>query len=199
MGKSEQPSKVFSALEVANLCGVVNQTAINWIKQGHLAGFTTPGGQYRVYSEDLVKFLKKRNMKIPESLQDMAAQKALLIVDDDETINNLLKNLLEKKFPQISIYQAFDGFEAGRRLAEISPVIIILDIDLPGIDGYQLCRKIKEDRDMANPWVISITGLSVEEKNMSDIGSDAFFSKPFDFEQLVDVVSSFLKGMKYEK
>jgi excisionase family DNA binding protein len=199
MGKSGKQQQIFSALEVANLCGVVNQTAINWIKQGHLSGFTTPGGQYRVYGEDLVKFLQKRNMKIPEALSGIAVQKTILIVDDDETINNLLKNLLSKKFPESRVIQAFDGFEAGRKLVETSPVIIILDIDLPGIDGYQLCRRIKEDKEMANPWVISITGLGLEEKKLAEMGADAFFSKPFDFEHLVEVVSTFLKGMKYEK
>ena len=125
--------------------------------------------------------------------------KTILIVDDDETINNLLKNLLLKKFPESRVIQAFDGFEAGRKLVETSPVIIILDIDLPGIDGYQLCRRIKEDKEMSNPWVISITGLGLEEKKLAEMGADAFFSKPFDFEHLMDVVSTFLKGMKYEK
>ena len=61
---TEKPS-VFSALEVANVCGVVNQTAINWIRGGHLKAYKTPGGQYRVYPEDLVDFLKKRNIARP--------------------------------------------------------------------------------------------------------------------------------------
>ena len=58
--------KVYSALEVAKICGVVNQTAINWIKAGYLKAFCTPGGQYRVYPEDLADFMTKRNMKLPE-------------------------------------------------------------------------------------------------------------------------------------
>ena len=53
MLKKDKKIRIYSALEVANICGVVNQTAINWIKNSHLKAFTTPGGQYRVYSEDL--------------------------------------------------------------------------------------------------------------------------------------------------
>ena len=68
MGKRENKLKIFSALEVANMCGVVNQTAINWIKNGYLKAFTTPGGQYRVYSENMIEFLEGRGMNIPDVL-----------------------------------------------------------------------------------------------------------------------------------
>ena len=69
MPKSPQKIRIFSALEVANLCGVVNQTAINWIRNGYLKAFMTPGGQYRVYQEDLVSFLHQRNMRVPKELE----------------------------------------------------------------------------------------------------------------------------------
>ena len=61
---------VYSALEVANVCGVVNQTAINWIRNGYLTAFSTPGGQYRVYHDDLVNFMKKRGMRLPKELHE---------------------------------------------------------------------------------------------------------------------------------
>ena len=66
MGKKEKKVRIFSALEVADICGVVNQTAINWIKNGFLKAFMTPGGQYRVYAEDLLAFLSSRGMRIPD-------------------------------------------------------------------------------------------------------------------------------------
>ena len=50
---------VYSAMEVARFCGVVNQTAINWIKNQYIKAFQTPSGQYRVYPDDLVAFMKK--------------------------------------------------------------------------------------------------------------------------------------------
>ena len=55
-GQEWKKNQNLSALEVANICGVVNQTAINWIKSGHLKAFITPGGQYRVYTDDLISF-----------------------------------------------------------------------------------------------------------------------------------------------
>lgn len=64
----DKRQKNYSALKVAQICGVVNQTAINWIKAGLLKAFKTPGGQYRVYPEDLAAFMRKRVMKVPSEL-----------------------------------------------------------------------------------------------------------------------------------
>ena len=57
MNQKSKRVKYFSALEVANICGVVNQTVINWIKAGYLKAYMTPGGQFRVSPEDLVQLL----------------------------------------------------------------------------------------------------------------------------------------------
>ena len=121
MSKIDKKVKIFSALEVANLCGVVNQTAINWIRTNHLKAFTTPGGQFRVYEEDLISFLETRKMRIPPELcTNMNAEVDIglvLIVDDDRDLNTILKRLLERKMPNVRVAQAFDGFDAGRVIA----------------------------------------------------------------------------------
>ncbi len=190
MGKKEKKVRIFSALEVADICGVVNQTAINWIKNGFLKAFTTPGGQYRVYAEDLLEFLDSRGMRIPDELSDRGSEEPewekILIVDDDVNINNLLKRFLAKKLPEHTIIQAFDGYEAGRMMAESRPGVILLDINLPGIDGHKLCEKIKTDPGLGSPVVIAITGLTDDglEQTMAKEGADFFFAKPLDFDLL---------------
>jgi two-component system OmpR family response regulator len=190
MAKKEKKVRIFSALEVADICGVVNQTAINWIKNGFLKAFTTPGGQYRVYAEDLLEFLTSRGMRIPKELENKGTEEPewekILIVDDDDNINNLLKRYLNKRMPEYTVLQAFDGYEAGRMVAEWRPGVILLDINLPGLDGHRLCKKIKEDAALGNPLVIAITGLTDEglEETIKGEGADAFFSKPLDFEKL---------------
>jgi len=190
VAKSEKKVRIFSALEVANICGVVNQTAINWIRNGYLKAFTTPGGQYRVYAEDLMSFLETRGMRVPDELSELLKDdvfwSSILVVDDDQELNGLLKRWFEKKLPSFNIHQAFDGFEAGRAIAENRPGFIILDIDLPGIDGHKLCRRIKEDASFGKPFVIAVTGLDIPEEKSAIIpdGADAFFSKPLDFDSL---------------
>lgn len=166
MAKISNKIRTFSALEIAKLCGVVNQTAINWIRNGHLKAFNTPGGQYRVYSEDLVSFLKEQNMRVPDELREdltMPVDAGLaLIVDDDKDLNTILKRLLERKIEELRVAQAFDGFEAGKLLAERHPAIVLLDLDLPGVDGISLCKKIRSDESLGQPAVISMTGIAEE-------------------------------------
>ncbi|MCX7774571.1 MAG: response regulator [Rectinemataceae bacterium] len=202
MGRSSFKIRTFSALEVARLCGVVNQTSINWIRSGHLKAFTTPGGQYRVYAEDLVSFLKERGMKIPEELREdltIPVDTGLaLIVDDDKDLNTILKRYLERRIEDLRVAQAFDGFEAGKALAERHPAIVFLDIDLPGVDGITLCKRIRSDESLGQPHVIAITGLDAEEAqaNMLQAGADAFFSKPLNFEAVIQKTIELLESRK---
>ncbi|MBN1648131.1 MAG: response regulator [Spirochaetales bacterium] len=195
MDKNNKKIRIFSALEVANICGVVNQTAINWIKNGHLKAFTTPGGQYRIYAEDLISFLENRQMRVPDELRLLrGSMKTLLIVDDDVELNNMLKNYLDRKLEKCEVLQAFDGFEAGQMIADRKPNVIILDIDLPGINGHKLCQKIRSDKVYNNPVIISISGLTSEnirQQILSD-GADAFFVKPFDFSDITAEINKVL-------
>jgi two-component system, OmpR family, response regulator len=182
--------RLFSALEAAALCGVVNQTTINWIKSGHLKAFMTPGGQYRIYAEDLLNFLEERKMRVPEELlAEHVAEldpNLVLIVDDDRDLNQILKRILEKKLPGIDAEQAFDGFEAGKKISELKPALIFLDYDLPGIDGASLCQRIRSDPSIGKPSIISMTGLDTADIKASLLGAgaDDFFPKPLDFEGL---------------
>jgi len=199
MQKNGKKIKIFSALEVANICGVVNQTAVNWIKNGHLKAFTTPGNQYRIYSDDLIKFLVERGMRIPDELKPLLPKKQkvkkIVIVDDDESVNNVIKRFLTEKMESYTILQAFDGFQAGSLISEHTPSIIILDIKLPGINGNKLCRQIKNDSKLGDPIIIAITGMSEidsKEKILAD-GADAYFLKPLNFSELVTTIKELLK------
>jgi excisionase family DNA binding protein len=195
MTRSEKKIRIFSALEVANICGVVNQTAINWIRSGHLKAFTTPGGQYRVYAEDLSAFLEKRGMRVPDDVLKVIKNdiewETLMIVEDNHELNELLKRWFEKKLPNYTVIQAFDGFEAGKQLGIAKPGFIILDIDLPGIDGYELCKRIKEDPNFGRPFVIIITGIEIPEDKKKSLlqWSDAFLLKPLNFNQITGIIN----------
>jgi CheY-like chemotaxis protein len=195
MAKSDQKTRIFSALEVANICGVVNQTAINWIRSGYLKAFTTPGGQYRVYAEDLIRFLEDRGMRIPAELADNASDRirwdCVIIIDDNREFNDLIRDFLTLRFPSFEVIQAWDGFDAGRLIHEKRPGFIILDVDLPGIDGYGLCRRIKLDKSLGKPFIIAVTGHSepgIRDRILKE-GADDFFSKPVDLPAIEGVIA----------
>ena len=191
---------VYSALEVARLCGVVNQTAINWIKSGHLKAFKTPGGQYRVYPEDLALFMASRRMQVPQEVVEATAQKTksqsktLLIVDDDKGLNSVVAKYLEKTFEGVEIFQAFDGFEAGAICSQAKPGFVILDLDLPGVDGFSLCERLSKDDSFGRPKILVVTALQdagLEDRALS-LGAQKLFKKPIAMESLVQPVKDWL-------
>ncbi len=194
MAKVKKKKRVFSAHEVANFCDVVNQTAINWIRQGHLEAYTTPGGQYRVYADVLAKFMQKQGMRMPDEVREILAEQArieqVLIVDDDQALNDLIKQFLDKRYPEFKVTQAMDGYDAGRAILEQRPDVVILDINLPGVDGYKLTRQIKSDENLSRPIVIAITGLDdgEVENRAREAGVDGFIKKPIDLEALPGLI-----------
>jgi excisionase family DNA binding protein len=182
--------RIFSALEVANICGVVNQTAINWIKNGHLKAFTTPGGQYRVYAKDLAAFLGKRGLDASEEALQVILENAnwgtLLIAGADTELSTVLKGGIQKNFPDIEVIQAFDGFETGRALAEKRPGFILLDAEFPGVDCRKLVEVIRGDLSFGKPFILVIGSSG----SGGDLGNEvaAVFSKPPDVDQIAGTI-----------
>ncbi|WP_318712960.1 response regulator [Treponema sp.] len=199
--KSDEKSVVYSALEVARICGVVNQTSINWIKNGHLKAFKTPGGQFRVYPDDLVEFMKMRDMRIPEEVVAQCKNNSketkkikILFVDDDESFNNVSVSLLQKTLPDAEIFQAFDGFEAGSMAVKKMPDCLILDLSLPGVDGIKICRTISTSDAFGKPQIIIVTAMEDEEteKTCRDLGVKYYFRKPVFIPELVTAVKELM-------
>lgn len=197
MSKEFEKTIVYSALEVANICGVANQTAINWIRNGYLKAYSTPGGQYRVYADDLVKFMTERNMRVPENLASLcntSSNSSILVVEDDMGLNTVLYQYLSKEFSGAQIYQAFDGFEAGALMTSKKPSVVVLDLNLPGVDGFELCKKINSSDDFGNPAIIVITALQdsgIEDK-IQEMNAVAFFRKPIILDELSQAIKAAL-------
>jgi excisionase family DNA binding protein len=194
--------RIFSALEVANICGVVNQTAINWIKNGYLKAFTTPGGQYRIYAKDLAAFLDKRGMgdsgEALQILMEKAKWNTLLIAAGDEALNEHLKNEIQKQLPDYEVIQAYDGFETGRLLTEEKPGFLILDGELPGVDISRLIKTVKEDPAFGKPYVfiMSENGANSGSSRGGAEKADGFFSRPPDSNRLAETIKGLEKHIE---
>ena len=198
MSKSGRRVRIFSALEVANICGVVNQTAINWIRNGHLKAFTTPGGQYRVYAKDLAAFLDKRGMGASGEVLQVMMENAdwnTILIAAEPSINDTIKAKVGKLLPDYIIVQAYDWFDIGRKITEGKPGIILLDADLSGVDVPKFISTVKEDPVFGRPCVLLLTGSQKAEAGSdAQMGRgtppDAVFTKPLDVEKLETVIKS---------
>ncbi len=191
-------SLVLSALDAANVCGVANQSIINWVNKGFIKAYRTPGGQYRIYPEDLLSFLENKKMQVPEELLEMVNKRKegdprILIVDDDVGLNSVVKSFLSSHINKVDIEQAFDGFEAGSKMIEFRPKIMLLDLDLPGVDGVKICKDIKLGK-FASTEIIVITALEepdLEEK-LYGFGVKEYLRKPLNLNKLCESVKSLL-------
>jgi len=150
---------VFTTFEAAKLCHVSPLSIINWVNAGRLPAFRTPGGHRRIRREDLVRFMRDNGMPIPEELREGSGRPRVLVVDDDASIREVLSEYLAGRPTPYDVMTAADGFEAGRLVATFHPDVVLLDIRMPGMDGFQVCRTIKADPETSGTVVIAMTGF----------------------------------------
>ena len=106
-------------------------------------------------------------------------QQNVLVVDDHPEIRGLMVEILEKRGYQVST--ASDGHDALTQFVLDRPDLVITDLTMPGLDGYQLCRLI---RGISSVPVLVISGQTGVEEKAYQMGANAFVSKPFDLEDL---------------
>ena len=182
--------KAYGTYDVAEICHVTPATIGNWIEKGILPTFTTGGGHHRVWAEDLARFLKEHNIPVPAKLSAADIQ-TILIVDDEPGVRRVVRRALQKFYPTAKIFDAEDGFEAGQKVGQLLPSLIILDLKLPGLDGFKVCRAIRADERTKHAKILAVSGHNVEEyrKNILAAGADDFLGKPFTVEDLKEKVN----------
>ena len=185
---------VFTTFETAKLCHVSPLSIINWVNAGRLAAFRTPGGHRRIRREDLIRFMRDNGIPLHEDLQEGSGLSKVLVVDDEASIREVLAEHLSTRPRAYEVMTAADGFEAGRLVATFRPDIVLLDLKMPGLDGFQICRTIKADPDSSNTVVIAMTGYHSPETEtrILECGAVHCFSKPVEPSKLSGFIDSVL-------
>ena len=120
----------------------------------------------------------------------MVSKQKILIVDDDNNIAELIALYLTKECFKTKIVN--DGEEALKEFRKFQPDLIILDLMLPGIDGYQVCREIRHSSDV--PIImLSAKGETFDKVLGLELGADDYIIKPFDSKELVARVRAVLR------
>ena len=173
---------------------------IQWINEDKLKAYRTPGNHSRVTIEEFLGFLKKYNMPVPPELEARPFdrdRKRILIVDDDPGMVDAIQRFLKKeKIYNLEI--AFDGFEAGEKFSDFKPDLIILDIKMPGLDGFKLCSYIRRKPENKNVKILLISGVikQNEIKQIEKVGADDYLAKPFDNRALKVKIEKLLEADK---
>ena len=184
---------VLTVFKASQQCNVSPKTIINWIESGHIKAYKTVGGHRRINRSDLEAFMRKQGIPIPD-VKESAGRKKILVVDDDPIIVETIVQALEEDEADYEVISASDGFEAGLQVNHFGPDLLILDIMMPDIKGYDVCQKIKENPDTSQTKIIVLSAYLDEEKfeRMKAHGADACFSKPFPLPQLKEEVGRLL-------
>jgi len=192
-----------TTFQVSKLLHVDITTVIDWIDSGKIPAYKTPGGHRRIEIKDLLEFLKKYRMPIPEELstavdvqknqiikQPQNNIKKILIVDDDKSILKYISIVIKKYFNNIEIELESEGFLAGKKIVEFKPDLLILDIRLPGMDGFEVLKQLKKEKMK----IIVITAFPTKliREKIITAGADGYLIKPFTAEELKQKVENLL-------
>ncbi len=122
--------------------------------------------------------------------------KSILVVEDQEDNRRILRDLLTSRgYDLIEVTDGLAGVEAARRE---KPDLILMDIQLPGIDGYEATRRIKAEPDLAGVTIIAVTSyaLSGDEQKALEAGCDDYVAKPFSPRKLLAKIEQYLNNGK---
>ena len=186
--------KTLSTGEIAKLCDVNLRTVIRWIERGALKGFKLPGrGNNRVRVEDFLAFLVEHEIPIPAELQE--ENRKVLVVDDEPAISRALQRVLRKHGLVAEV--AADGFQAGTKLMKERPLLVTLDLSMPGLSGYDVLSFVRETPEISSTKILVISALGGDALQKAiDLGADAILNKPFDNQELVDVINQLVGSPK---
>jgi len=180
--------------EAASFCAVDRVTMWRWVKSGGLKVSVTPGGHHRILKEDMESFLIDNGMH-PLATKNYPRNR-ILIVDDDPTIQKALsQTLFNYKYETET---AGDGFEAGIKTVQFRPDLIILDLIMPEMDGFEVCRYLKNDPTTSDVKILILTGYDTEEnrEKIMDAGADDFLTKPVEVDILIQHIEVLLGRKK---
>jgi excisionase family DNA binding protein len=186
--------EVLTVYQASKYCSVSPKTICNWVDEGHIKAFRTVGGHRRIRKEDLESFLRARGIPFTGEVAQ-EAQKKILVIDDDKLIVETIVRALEEEPHDYEILSASDGFEAGLQVRHFKPHILILDIMMPDINGYDVCKRIKQDPETNHIKIIVLSAYLDEEnyEKMKRYGADVCFSKPLPLEKLKKEVADLLQ------
>jgi excisionase family DNA binding protein len=182
--------EAYGPYEIAELLDVAPSSIGLWIEKGFLEAFKTPGGHRRIYREELVRFLNRHNIPVPDEFKGDLVR--ILIIEDEVEVAEMIERVLSD-YENVEVYSVNDGIAALLEIGRRPPDMVILDIIIPGIDGFEVCKRINRDK-ILNVKTIAISG-KIEEDDVSKLlesGANRFLRKPFSVEDLKRTVDDLL-------
>ena len=182
--------KIFTTHQAASLCETTVPTIQRWVDDGKIKSYSTPGGHRRILRNDLFDFMESHNMPIPKS--ELSDTTKVLIVDDDAEFRKSIVDMLNSEYLDFDVAVAIDGFDAGMMVWQFMPDILLLDLIMPNIDGFEVCKKIKGEALMRGVKILVVTAYDDSDmiKRAYKCGADKVLIKPIVLKDLLKDINT---------
>ncbi len=152
----------YTTFEVARFLGVSPPTVVNWVKRGLLLAYRTPGGHRRIRRQDVQAFARTRAFPLVGDLVDGVVETGgvvchrVLVVDDEADFCSLVRTYLTGRGGW-EVEVALSGFAAGLTIARFRPDVVLMDIMMPDMDGFEVLKMMQNDSEMRDIPVVACT------------------------------------------
>ncbi len=126
----------------------------------------------------------------------MTDAKKVLIVDDEAHIRLLLEQTLDElEEAGVSLLVAEDGGKALRMIREERPQLVVLDVMMPVMNGFDVCKTVKADGELASTFILMLTakGQELDRNTGQEVGADMYMTKPFDPDEVLERIAAVLE------
>ncbi|MFA7693445.1 MAG: response regulator [Candidatus Hydrogenedentales bacterium] len=186
----ERDQKAYTTFEAAKVCHVTHHSIKNWIKQGLIKASRTPGGHYRILEKDLDTFREEYDMFPRDKI---IGHRQVMIVDDDPDALALMERILSDEGYELVMVS--NATEVGLRAAQTAPDLILLDFLMPEINGFDVCRALRNNEMTRNIPIMAVTCLDKEQdiERVFSCGADDYLAKPFKVDKFLSKVKELMK------
>jgi excisionase family DNA binding protein len=166
--------------QAAKYLGVAQSTIRKWSDLGRVPAFYTPGGHRRYRRADLDAFLQRSGPGKP------ARGPLVLVVDDDPSVREVVRVNLE--IEGYAVREAGNAEEGLAAVEDDAPDLILLDVMMPQVDGWEMLRRVQERHGVGSIPVVMFSGQleSSARREAEERGAQAFVGKPFDLRALIE-------------
>ncbi len=183
---------VLTTFEASRYLNVAPKTVSNWIDAGYLKAYRTVGGHRRIRREDLEGFISAQQSG--RRIRAVAHRKRVLVVDEDAAALETTLRALRELDPPCELESARNGFEAGLKLADSAPDLVILSASLPGTSFAAVCSTIRSRPDTRDSRILAVASQPdprLSEEMLRE-GASGCLAKPLDPDQVKRRVVSLL-------
>ena len=180
----------YTTRDAARILGISLRTAQQWLEKDYLKGWKTSGGHRRILRSSVTRLLASRGPVEPAPVAPKSLQ--VLVVEDNETLLKLYRLQIARwKFPVV-LYTAANGYEALVMVGNVAPDLLICDLRLPGVTGFQVVRALCDMERYSQLAIVVVSGMpSLEiDAHGSLLARVEQMGKPIDFERLQQLAQS---------